>query len=109
MLLLFLWACLAKPVYLPFALFLLLPLKNIFRWCPEEQRKRIKSLTIVIAVIAVLAAAGFAVWLIAGIAGGNLSVAADLRGGTTDVTAQLTSILQHPLSFLKMLAVKCLP
>lgn len=103
-LLLFLWACLAKPVYLPFALFLLLPLKNIFRWCPEEQRRRIKSLTIVIAVIAVLAAAGFAVWLIAGIAGGNLSVAADLRGGTTDVTAQLTSILQHPLSFLKMLA-----
>ena len=30
-------------------------------------------------------------------------MAADLRGGTSDVAAQLTSILQHPLSFLKML------
>ena len=100
---LFLWASLAKPVYLPAALFLLFPLKNIIGRCPEKQKKRIKKFTLAIAVMMVLAAAGFAVWLILGIAGGNLLVASDLRGGTSDVAAQLTSILQHPLSFLKML------
>ena len=100
---LLLWASLAKPVYLPAALFLLFPLKNIIGWCPEKQKKRIKKFTFVIAVMMVLAAAGFAVWMILGIAEGNLLVASDLRGGTSDVAAQLTSILQHPLSFLKML------
>ena len=98
---LFLWASLAKPVYLPFVLFLLFPLKNILDRCPKAQE--IKKIMIPAAVIVVLAAAGFAIWLILRITGGNLLVAADLRGGTSDVAAQLTSILRHPLSFLKML------
>ena len=99
----FLWASLAKPVYLPAALFLLFPLKSIIGRCPEKQKKRIKKIMIAIAVMMLLAAAGFAIWLILRITGGNLLVASDLRGGTSDVAAQLTSILQHPLSFLKML------
>lgn len=102
-LLLFLWACLAKPVYLPFILFLLFPLKNMLSWCSAERKKTIKTIVIIIGAAGILAVAGIAIWIITGILGGNLFVAADLRGGTSDVGAQLESILRHPLSFLKML------
>lgn len=100
---LFLWGILAKPVYLPFLLLLWFPLRNTISFCSEKQKTFIKKLLIVVGCVSILAVLGIAICVIVSIVRGNFLVAADVRGGASDVGAQLASILQHPAAFLKML------
>ncbi|MDO4632658.1 MAG: DUF2142 domain-containing protein [Eubacteriales bacterium] len=95
-------SCLIKPVYAPV---LLLNFTLIGKVLPKEMKARKKVIRIGI-VLAVLIVLGVVILLqptIALLYNGELSMAGDIRAEGTDMGFQLTSVLHHPIAFLKML------
>lgn len=102
---LFAVACLAKPTYAP-AFLLIFPMlrqngKKEKGTTKINYRKWITVGMITVVCVAILVLC--AVPLFTNMMKGNMSYGGDMRGGETGVIGQLTSILQHPVAFLKML------
>lgn len=93
----------AKPVYLPFVLFLIPMIRKIFADATGKE-KRIYQISIgAVCVGGVIAAAVYLAPLLSSALNGLGGYAGDLRGGETDVAAQLATIFQHPIEFIKLL------
>lgn len=102
---LFAVASLAKPTYAP-AFLLLFPMlipngKKAKGTARGNYRKWIAVGIIIVVCVLILVLC--AIPLLTNMMNGNMSYGGDMRGGETGVIGQLTSILQHPVAFLKML------
>lgn len=97
MILLFLFGCFSKAVYIPIILILLMMPKEKF---PSRKGKYIFRIGVISLFLLMLGT--FVLPTLNSVATGDLAFGADTRGGETSVVLQLISLLRHPVSAVKL-------